>query len=839
MLSPAPDQVNALVNDPSLTPEQKIVRETTFYRESIEPLINGDAGNDKPIVFIEERTTINSGANTASRVANYYQEMQLVANSAGHDDFFKNKKIIFIINEGNYHWTASVKDKDADNITPRTDVTTDGTCGLSSALIACNEILQESTSASDKAKYQSAIGELYNQHSNNAVILNHVPAGKQTRVATLLTNRSSANWLETDDIRDIIIHNEGANSRIFQSHNSSNLQNRQNQINFATALNNPALDSYAGNFSELLPLGVNHYRSVQYFYEELDQTKLQDFLSHHSNREGLADDAKKNLYKICEQYSLFKEDDKKIKFDLGTLDGKTEIDQEIFQLRFQKEVEDKAYEKNKEKFKQSSQDVTKYLRENFCKKTCEKILRKTEELSGNSNIRFDQKLLNLSSLHEMSLLNNLRKQDLPSLPQNILKIIVPKSCQPDTQDYKGWGKVINSKTVGGKTTLELNGKIIQSIDIDRKDKLKEILELKNHFLINCAILDLFRNTENKDITVNFTDSKKSSETFKHTERKTIIGNQVVEDQTGGKKELLTETYLDVAKRIYAEKISDETSFPNASPNDFENIKKHIEERFKLLEEQLKKPNAIIVIPGYYDDNTKKFQHALATGYAVEQWGNKIYSDEIKDFIESKITTLQSNRSGKVFFGNIGTEVVISGKNTFYPQFPVGDQTWDDFEGKFNANIPNMDPEAKKALIKNYEINLGLTYPPTLLNLYSSTMDALGINVNTDNAKLDHILTHLKTNFANQNFIHVWGANAKNWNLTEDSVIDGGGQATAFKTQKRGVFGITTTPVAGSRDLAEQCKTYEPPSAQPANPQAVTAAAAAAAAGRAAGGVKLK
>ena len=823
MLSPAPDQVNALVNDPSLTPEQKIVRKTKFYQENIAPLIIGDAGNDKPIVFIEERTTINSGADTASRVANYYQEMQLVATLAGHGDFFKNKKIIFIINEGNYHWTASVKEKDADNIVARF-VTTDGTCGLSSALIACNEILQESTSASDKAKYQSAIGELYNQPSINAVILNHVPAGKQTRVATLLTNRSSANWLETDDIRDIIIHNEGANSQIFQSHNSSNLQNRQNQINFATALNNPALDSYAGNFSELLPLGVNHYRSVQYFYEELDQTKLQDFLSHHSNREGLADDAKINLYKICEQYSLFKEDDKKIKFDLGDCAEKTAIDQEISSFKKQREEERKKEEENKQKLTASSDIAIKYFRESFDKDKYANFIRETSALSS-PDCGFDEKLLISFLLYNIKDFEIQRKQDLPSLPQNILNIIVPKSCQPETQDYKGWGKVIESKTVGGKTTLEFDGKIIQSIDIDRKDKLKEILELKNPFLINCAILDLFRNTENKDITVNFTDSKKSSETFKHTERKTIIGNQVVKKPTPKDKALLTETHLDVAQRIYVEKISKKGDFPEASPDDFKNIKDHIEERFKLLEDQLSSDtsNAIIVIPGSYDANGT-FKHELGTGYAPGQWGNKIYSDEIIGIIDEKITTLRSNHSGKILFGNIGTEVVISGKNTFYPQFPVGDQTWDDFEEKFKAKIANIAPEAKKALIKNYEDNLNLSYPLTLQNLLSNTMGAIGIDVNTDNAKLDHILTHLKTNFTDKSFIHVWGANAKNWNLTEDSVIDGGGQATAFTTQKRGVFGITTTPVRGSRDLAEQCKTYQAPSAQPANANAVAAAA---------------
>ena len=808
MLSPATNQ---------LTPEQKIVRKTKFYQENIVPLIIDGAGNDKPIVFIEERTTINSGANTASKVANYYQEMESVANLAGHDDFFKNKKIIFIINEGNFHWTASVKEKDADNIVARADVTTDGTCGLSSALIACDEILK-TQSDPNKTKYQSVIGEFYNQPSNNAVILNHVPAGKKARVETLLIDKSSANWLETDDIRDIIIHNEGANSQLFQSHNSSNAKNRKNQINFATALNNSDLISYAGDFSDLLPSRINHYRSVQYFYEELDQTKLQDFLNHHSNREGLADDAKKNLYKICEQYSLFKEDDKKIKFDLGDCAEKTAIDQEISQLRFQKEEEDKAYEKNKEKFKQSSQDVTKYLRENFCKKTCEKILRKTEELSGNSNIRFDQKLLKLSSLHEMSFLNNLKKQDLPSLPQNILKIIVPKSCQPDTQDYKGWGKVIESKTVDGKTTLEFDGKIIQSIDIDGKDKLREILELKNPFLINCAILDLFRNTENKDITVNFTDSKQLSETFSSGDRKTIIGNQVVKNPTPKEEALLTETYLDVAKRIYVEKISEKGKFLEASPDDFKKIKEHIEERFKLLEEQLKKHNAIIVIPGSYDAKAGKFQHSLATGYAVEQWGNKIYSDEIKDFIESKITTLKSNHFGKILFGNIGTEVVDDNGRKFYPQFPVGAQTWVDFEGKFRKNIEQISDGDKQALIKNYEINL---------NLDSFSITNLLYNLKSDNDKVDDILAHLKTNFTNQHFIHVWGANANNWNSDQGKWGGGGGQATAFTTQERGVFGIATTPVAGSKDLIKPCKTYGAPSAQPASPSAVAAAAAAA------------
>lgn len=40
-------------------------------------------------------------------------------------------------------------------------------------------------------------------------------------------------------------------------------------------------------------------------------------------------------------------------------------------------------------------------------------------------------------------------------------------------------------------------------------------------------------------------------------------------------------------------------------------------------------------------------------------------------------------------------------------------------------------------------------------------------------------------------IHVWGANEKNWNLQNDVIIPGAGQAKAFKKQTVGVFGIAT------------------------------------------------
>jgi hypothetical protein len=43
---------------------------------------------------------------------------------------------------------------------------------------------------------------------------------------------------------------------------------------------------------------------------------------------------------------------------------------------------------------------------------------------------------------------------------------------------------------------------------------------------------------------------------------------------------------------------------------------------------------------------------------------------------------------------------------------------------------------------------------------------------------------------------VWGAHARNWNLQDGIFIPGGGQAAAMGRQKRGIFGIITTPLEG-------------------------------------------
>jgi hypothetical protein len=48
--------------------------------------------------------------------------------------------------------------------------------------------------------------------------------------------------------------------------------------------------------------------------------------------------------------------------------------------------------------------------------------------------------------------------------------------------------------------------------------------------------------------------------------------------------------------------------------------------------------------------------------------------------------------------------------------------------------------------------------------------------------------------------HVWGANSKNWDLSDYVNIPGSGQADDMGEQKEGVFGIVTTPLAGPPEL---------------------------------------
>lgn len=55
----------------------------------------------------------------------------------------------------------------------------------------------------------------------------------------------------------------------------------------------------------------------------------------------------------------------------------------------------------------------------------------------------------------------------------------------------------------------------------------------------------------------------------------------------------------------------------------------------------------------------------------------------------------------------------------------------------------------------------------------------------------------------EDYWHVWGANAGNWNLTKGDTITGGGQAEGMGKQGPGVFGMVTTPTAGSKGIRKK------------------------------------
>ena len=51
----------------------------------------------------------------------------------------------------------------------------------------------------------------------------------------------------------------------------------------------------------------------------------------------------------------------------------------------------------------------------------------------------------------------------------------------------------------------------------------------------------------------------------------------------------------------------------------------------------------------------------------------------------------------------------------------------------------------------------------------------------------------------EEYIHIFGANVLNFNLDSDKKISGSGQAACFSAQKKGIFGIVTTPLALNKD----------------------------------------
>jgi hypothetical protein len=256
----------------------------------------------------------------------------------------------------------------------------------------------------------------------------------------------------------------------------------------------------------------------------------------------------------------------------------------------------------------------------------------------------------------------------------------------------------------------------------------------------------------------------------------------------------------------------------------EEIKNHLDTRFKVLDEVLKDPNAIVVIPGFIKADGAEV-YSLGTGLAKDQWGNDEESQkllkECQDHIQDKIQALKTTSGNQILLGNIGEVPTFKRKGSevtevYLPQFPV----WD--SGIFGYSYPSgIDSKiletAKKNLIENYKSLCDK------IQVYHSSANS----ENDDDAKITEyrrILFEGSGPLANKKIIHIWGANCDNFNKDQGDVFRGGGQAAGFSEnkQKLGGFPLITTILdydegkikAHDKVCDELCKHFKP---QPPKP----------------------
>ena len=245
---------------------------------------------------------------------------------------------------------------------------------------------------------------------------------------------------------------------------------------------------------------------------------------------------------------------------------------------------------------------------------------------------------------------------------------------------------------------------------------------------------------------------------------------------------------------------------------------HIDSRFTLLNKLLKEdPNKIAIIPGSIQKDGNIFC-AFANGLAVDQWikqccgGNKDRGEKMaeacRQHFTDKSTELLGKYKDRVLFGNVGMQK----SDKFLPQFPVGGGV-----ASYNALFNNNDTGDEDKLILQYESLC--KQAKTKDTVKDNTAFTNGEKIKAYQAKLfgkDGAL-------ADKTFIHVWGANVKNFNNTKGNYKGGGGQAAAFNDQVLGVFGICSTPHLYKHDidynaLMATCKTHDTPSKNPASPR---------------------
>jgi hypothetical protein len=393
---------------------------------------------------------------------------------------------------------------------------------------------------------------------------------------------------------------------------------------------------------------------------------------------------------------------------------------------------------------------------------------------------------------------------------DFIPAIIPEILQLKPKiAFKGWGKKIEFKD--GKILIDDQEvkeiKNDQGVDVikELRNDFPQDSSKQDHPLFKHAVIDFFRNADG--VTLVYSDDKKQNEELKREDKETltckdplklfekVVGNPEV-GESDTRDLMLSRVKAHSEKTVggvSGSKPKTEIAPPKAlSPKEaqLKEIKDHLDYRFKVLEEVLKKNDTIVVIPGVYGDEQKDDQYFLANGLAVGQWNDTALLNKYKEYIKDKIDQLRGVYADKILLGNIGEVPTFTkdDKNNpteaYLPQFPMWDSSKFDYVDRVvDATILN---DAKKSLIKNYEALCG-----------RQKIDCSSANLLADDAKIAEYRRILFTDsgrFANKKIIHIWGANCDNFNKDEGDNFSGDGQAEGFKgkIQKIGGFPVITT-----------------------------------------------
>lgn len=197
----------------------------------------------------------------------------------------------------------------------------------------------------------------------------------------------------------------------------------------------------------------------------------------------------------------------------------------------------------------------------------------------------------------------------------------------------------------------------------------------------------------------------------------------------------TNKALEVISDRTKEVISDRTKKTH-----YEAVIQHIDKRFEVLKEIIKKKKPKVII--FAKDESKAEKHSLGTGIAQQQWGDENISKSVTQYIENKIQELER-----------------------YPDCEPITYKFLKFE-----NSHDLQSFRGKTLICRGPIYCTKECQP--------------------GEWTDHDFTD-KFPPGNE-YIHVWGANVDNFNLKDGDKINGGGQAGGIGDAHYGKFGIVTT-----------------------------------------------